>query len=553
MNKSDLVRINTEKYYFKGIRKGNFGFILEIIDDNKCIVKIDIHKSKTSINLSCTLEDIDLIIPDKNEYFLSMKLQCPCCLNYSFKLEVDDYHDEGFCPVCLWKNDFFYTINPILNDEPEYISLTQARMNYQEFEASSEKLKDFVRKPLISELPENNSDLFYDKVFVEIATDEFVQLGVEEGDQGFVVQNPYYTLCVVDIKKKNFPTTRVWVRRKNLIEIYPQYFYFKPNETKYDELYYLLDDVDYEKVDFLNKQLELFLDTDNKVNKDQSRIFWNNWFKDVSNLNLIHIRDCIDPLIANYRNYLIKGEKKIDKDSITILQTRYRFINVPGIDNLVKHFGPVFDKKEKQFIFSFFAFLVIVSSTLLTSFQNNNHTGNLTNEQITSFANIAQNYNSTSSVTPSTDYTPQHTQSLQDDDPTTIFFTESSTKVLNARSYMKQIDTTENINGYITSFKMQANASNISYFYRPNDILIIKYNTQSTYEQTNAYFNSIATPLESVDGYTYLYQTYAYPNEEEIAQYGNFYYAVNVTVHTNTVDPSIVDYITIIYSYKAVE
>jgi hypothetical protein len=55
--------------------------------------------------------------------------------------------------VCFWEDDGLQAADPDYAGGANKISLNQARRNFIQFEASSEAVQKFVRKPLIFEIP----------------------------------------------------------------------------------------------------------------------------------------------------------------------------------------------------------------------------------------------------------------------------------------------------------------------------------------------------------------------------------------------------------------
>lgn len=79
------------------------------------------------------------------------RFTCPCC-GY---LTLSERTTWEICPVCFWEDDG--------QDDPRAdevwggpngsLSLSQARCNFQQFGASDERRRQFVRAPLADELP----------------------------------------------------------------------------------------------------------------------------------------------------------------------------------------------------------------------------------------------------------------------------------------------------------------------------------------------------------------------------------------------------------------
>lgn len=79
------------------------------------------------------------------------RYQCPCCR--CFTLGSPSSYD--ICPVCFWEDDG--------QDDPHAdvvwggpngsLSLAQARRNYAEIGATQERLRQYVRLPIVEEFP----------------------------------------------------------------------------------------------------------------------------------------------------------------------------------------------------------------------------------------------------------------------------------------------------------------------------------------------------------------------------------------------------------------
>lgn len=84
------------------------------------------------------------------------KIQCPCCGYYT----IEDYGEEpliDICSVCFWQYDWIAQKYPDRCIGPNHgVSLNEARINFQKFGASRKDVKEYVRKPLPDEFPENN-------------------------------------------------------------------------------------------------------------------------------------------------------------------------------------------------------------------------------------------------------------------------------------------------------------------------------------------------------------------------------------------------------------
>lgn len=84
------------------------------------------------------------------------RYQCPCCGYYT--LEERGGHD--ICRVCWWQDDDFDEEygQPIEDRSlgPNHVQLREARLNYQEFGASEERLRVRARPPRPDEMTGEN-------------------------------------------------------------------------------------------------------------------------------------------------------------------------------------------------------------------------------------------------------------------------------------------------------------------------------------------------------------------------------------------------------------
>ena len=89
--------------------------------------------------------------------YVYKKIKCHCCGNYFDAVDFgNDFHDGEICPICFWQFDEVGQEKVEISIGPNKVSLADARENYKKFGASTERLKQFVRKPNVDELPENN-------------------------------------------------------------------------------------------------------------------------------------------------------------------------------------------------------------------------------------------------------------------------------------------------------------------------------------------------------------------------------------------------------------
>ena len=82
-----------------------------------------------------------------------LRFQCSCCGNYTLREESDD-----ICRVCYWQEDIVQREKPDFEGGANEESLNQARKNYRLIGVFSRKFADKSRKPLRTELPENNGE-----------------------------------------------------------------------------------------------------------------------------------------------------------------------------------------------------------------------------------------------------------------------------------------------------------------------------------------------------------------------------------------------------------
>jgi hypothetical protein len=80
-----------------------------------------------------------------------LPLRCPCCGCRT----LGERGGFEICPVCFWEDDGQddHDADVVRGGPNGALSLTEARANYREFGASSERRKQFVRQPRVDELP----------------------------------------------------------------------------------------------------------------------------------------------------------------------------------------------------------------------------------------------------------------------------------------------------------------------------------------------------------------------------------------------------------------
>lgn len=75
------------------------------------------------------------------------KAKCACCGYYTIG-EIAET-----CPVCYWEENIYQEqIDQNDNDAPNYISLKEAKENFQKFSAIKLEFKDITRQPYPEEL-----------------------------------------------------------------------------------------------------------------------------------------------------------------------------------------------------------------------------------------------------------------------------------------------------------------------------------------------------------------------------------------------------------------
>jgi hypothetical protein len=77
---------------------------------------------------------------------------CPCC-GY---LTLPEAPPGTFfiCPVCFWEDDNVQFADPAYSGGANEVSLDEARANFRSFGASSESVREHVRRPEPRERPE---------------------------------------------------------------------------------------------------------------------------------------------------------------------------------------------------------------------------------------------------------------------------------------------------------------------------------------------------------------------------------------------------------------
>ncbi len=81
---------------------------------------------------------------------MTVKYPCPCC-GYRTLTEEPPGTFE-ICPVCYWEDDYVQYNTPTLKGGANAESLEEARANFKEFHASSQRFIATVRSPAVDEL-----------------------------------------------------------------------------------------------------------------------------------------------------------------------------------------------------------------------------------------------------------------------------------------------------------------------------------------------------------------------------------------------------------------
>ena len=78
------------------------------------------------------------------------KYKCPCCGYYTFEEPIENTF--AICPVCFWEDDGIQLLEPNRSGGANYVSLNEAKANYNDFGACEKRLMEFVREPSEDEL-----------------------------------------------------------------------------------------------------------------------------------------------------------------------------------------------------------------------------------------------------------------------------------------------------------------------------------------------------------------------------------------------------------------
>ena len=79
------------------------------------------------------------------------KFPCPSC--GFLTLDEEPPGTFAICPVCGWEDDNVQFHDPSYSGGANPVSLEEARRNFVEFGAVSERVKDLVRSPTPQEFP----------------------------------------------------------------------------------------------------------------------------------------------------------------------------------------------------------------------------------------------------------------------------------------------------------------------------------------------------------------------------------------------------------------
>ncbi len=84
------------------------------------------------------------------------KYLCPVC----FCRTLNGRGDLDVCPVCYWEDDGEYD-ESVVNDWNSGLTIVQARRNYVKYGAYDKQYVKKVRKPLRTEVTDDNIKLLY--------------------------------------------------------------------------------------------------------------------------------------------------------------------------------------------------------------------------------------------------------------------------------------------------------------------------------------------------------------------------------------------------------
>ncbi|MFE2330103.1 CPCC family cysteine-rich protein [Streptomyces sp. NPDC059385] len=75
---------------------------------------------------------------------MSDRHPCPCCGHRVLDAMPGSYE---ICPVCFWEDDGIQFRWPTMDGGANKVSLIEAQLNYQEFGACKQRVRQFVRPP----------------------------------------------------------------------------------------------------------------------------------------------------------------------------------------------------------------------------------------------------------------------------------------------------------------------------------------------------------------------------------------------------------------------
>lgn len=84
------------------------------------------------------------------------KFPCPCCRYLT--LEQEPPGTFAICDICFWEDDYVQFHHPDSDVGANKVSLNQARQNFEEFGACTEKMLEYTRDPAEDEERVGNSE-----------------------------------------------------------------------------------------------------------------------------------------------------------------------------------------------------------------------------------------------------------------------------------------------------------------------------------------------------------------------------------------------------------
>ena len=70
---------------------------------------------------------------------------CPCCGYNTF--DPEKRLESEICPICFWEDDALQFNDTQLECSANLVSLAQAQVNFEQYEASEEDMKRYCQKP----------------------------------------------------------------------------------------------------------------------------------------------------------------------------------------------------------------------------------------------------------------------------------------------------------------------------------------------------------------------------------------------------------------------